>query len=606
MTLPFRRRHHDDEGSHDRARALSSSQLVEALGADEAAWLARHLESCTECRRETEAFIADRELLRSLRDKPIEPPRDLWAKTAAALDQAGGKRLSTGTRADRRAPLARDRGLQAPRLRLPVGAVAGVVILLVVLGTAILPGVIRPSTQSAPPVALGSGTPGPTPIAVAAEPIVRMSTAADGSWELIVQDIGQVCPRARPECVPPPGNGPVQPIGQLGAKASTMTISPDDHQLVFEAGGTASAGKIYVVPVPTKDTGQTPPPTASAGTGSQQPVTQAPGSPEPTPEETPIGQVEIASGVTVVGEVAYSPDGRYLAFSAAPIDRSTGPDLYLWSAGTGTAVAVTNDHATYFSAWLGSQILASRLALAAEPEQPGNPKASGQPGASGGKGQGNGQGNGQPVEGHPSSFLFDPVTLTRTDLTQPDVWLPVVDASARFVAYWSGTLTSKDGVTWELGAGQLVLDKWSTGVATPAPGASGAAATSSAAEASPVPAIGPAGEPKRLITGKVADFRAKFDPAGIHLALWVGEDIQEPVGRLHLVVIDPATGAIASEEPLPGTPALRRFSIDVNRLAWVSPPGQDGQESSLQVLGWDGDSFGEIHTEPAQDLLILR
>ena len=27
MTLPFRRRHHDDEGSHDRARALSSSEL---------------------------------------------------------------------------------------------------------------------------------------------------------------------------------------------------------------------------------------------------------------------------------------------------------------------------------------------------------------------------------------------------------------------------------------------------------------------------------------------------------------------------------------------------------------------------------------------------
>ena len=104
----------------------------------------------------------------------------------------------------------------------------------------------------------------------------------------------------------------------------------------------------------------------------------------------------------------------------------------------------------------------------------------------------------------------------------------------------------------------------------------------------------------------MADFRAKVDRAGIHLALWIGEDLQEPVGRLHLVVIDPATGAITSQQPLPGAPALRRFSIDVNRLAWVSPPGQDGQESSLQVLGWDGDSFGEIHTEPAQDLLILR
>ena len=597
MTLPFRRRHHDDDGPHDRARALSSSKLVEALDPDEADWLAPHLESCTECRREDDAFAADRELLRALRDKPIEPPRDLWARTAAALDREAGKRFPTDARADRGSAGPRARSAGAPWLRLPIGAAAGVVILLVVLGTALLPGIFPPNAPSATDVAAASGAPGATPIAVAAEPIVRVSTAADGSLELMFTDIDAVCPRARPECVPPPGPGPAQTLGQLGAKASTMTISPDDHQLVFEATkGTASEGKIYVVPVPTKGTAQTPPPTPTAGTGSQQPVSPEPGSPEPTPAATPIGQVEIASGVTVVGEVGYSPGGQYLAFSAAPIDRSTGPDLYLWSAGTGTAVAVTSDHATYFSGWLGSQILASHVALPAAPEQRGNPHASAQPGAS--------EGNGKPLEAHPSSFLLDPATLTRTELTQPDVWLPVVDASARFVAYWSGTLTSKDGVSWELGAGQLVLNTWSTGV--PAPAESGAAATPAAPEASPASAVGPVGQARPLVEGKVADFRAKFDPAGIHLALWIGEDLQEPVGRLHLVVIDPATGAITSQEPLPGAPALRRFSIDVNRLAWVSPPGQDGQESSLQVLGWDGDSFGEIHTEPAQDLLILR
>ena len=151
-----------------------------------------------------------------------------------------------------------------------------------------------------------------------------------------------------------------------------------------------------------------------------------------------------------------------------------------------------------------------------------------------------------------------------------------------------------------------MLDSWSSGAATLEPGASDAAGASPAPDASAPPPIGPIGEPKPLANGKVADFRAKFDPAGTHLALWIGENLQEPVGRLHLIVIDPATGTVSSSEPLPGTPALRRFSIDTNRLAWVTPPGQDGQESSLQVLGWDGDSFGEIQTEPAQDLLILR
>jgi hypothetical protein len=72
-------------------------------------------------------------------------------------------------------------------------------------------------------------------------------------------------------------------------------------------------------------------------------------------------------------------------------------------------------------------------------------------------------------------------------------------------------------------------------------------------------------------------------------------------------VLDPVTGAVdASLAPLPGVPALRRFSIDTGRLAWVSPPGQDGQESSVQVLGWSHDDFGEVRTIPAKDLYIVR
>ena len=72
-------------------------------------------------------------------------------------------------------------------------------------------------------------------------------------------------------------------------------------------------------------------------------------------------------------------------------------------------------------------------------------------------------------------------------------------------------------------------------------------------------------------------------------------------------MLDPVTGAIDTDvAPLPGAPALRRFSIDVGRLAWVSPSGQDGQESAVQVLGWARDEFGEIRTIPAKDLYIVR
>jgi hypothetical protein len=38
----------------------------------------------------------------------------------------------------------------------------------------------------------------------------------------------------------------------------------------------------------------------------------------------------------------------------------------------------------------------------------------------------------------------------------------------------------------------------------------------------------------------------------------------------------------------------------------VSPSGQDGQESSVQILGWSNDAFGEIRTIPSRDLYIVR
>jgi hypothetical protein len=325
----------------------------------------------------------------------------------------------------------------------------------------------------------------------------------------------------------------------------------------------------------------------------------------PSPKATPVGQQEILSGVTVVGEVAYSPDEHWLAFSAAPNDGSTGPDLYLYAVGSSAAVAVTSDHQTYFSAWLGNTVLASHIAVPEQPRTPGNPNASKGPDATGNGNNGQGNGQGQALEAHASSFLFDPVTTSRTELAQPDLWMPVVDKNSRFVAYWSGTLRSIDGVTWQLGNGQLVLDGWNAGEPV-APDTSAEAPVATDATASPAPSIGPTGHATPLVPSHVEDFRAKFDPEGVRLAVWVSERAGETDGRLHLLVIDVTTGVLRPDEPLSGVPALRRFSIDENRLAWVSPSGQDGHESALQVLGWAGDTFGQIQTEPAPNLLILR
>jgi hypothetical protein len=187
------------------------------------------------------------------------------------------------------------------------------------------------------------------------------------------------------------------------------------------------------------------------------------------------------------------------------------------------------------------------------------------------------------------------------------VWLPVVDPEGRFTAYWSGTLVpTADGLDWQLGEGRLVLDGWHEPAEAPTASPDPAAATPDPS-AEPAPRVGPAGTPTEIAVGKLAEFQAKFDAEGLRLAVWAADEPGADVGRLHLVVIDPSTGAVdASITPLPGAPAVRRFSIDEGRLAWVSPRGQDGQESAVKVLGWVGRDFGEIQTIPSKDLFIVR
>jgi len=204
------------------------------------------------------------------------------------------------------------------------------------------------------------------------------------------------------------------------------------------------------------------------------------------------------------------------------------------------------------------------------------------------------------------------------ELTQPDVWLPVVDPGRRVAAYWSGTLVpTADGLDWQLGEGRLVLDRWVEPGAVAAPSEPAATASDPSTEpaadpssdpsAAPLEVVGPAGDPVTLDVGDLGVFMARFDTEGRRLAIWAADDPGAEVGRLHLVVLDPESGTLdADVRPLAGEPSLRRFSIDKGRLAWVSPRGQDGQESAVQVLGWQGRNFGEIQTIPAKDLFIVR
>ncbi len=73
-------------GTHTRAGELAARRMDEPLASADEAWLNAHLGSCDRCRSIAADYAAQRSALHALRNARPEPPRDLWARTAAAID----------------------------------------------------------------------------------------------------------------------------------------------------------------------------------------------------------------------------------------------------------------------------------------------------------------------------------------------------------------------------------------------------------------------------------------------------------------------------------------------------------------------------------------
>ena len=646
MTLPFRRRHHDDDAWHDRARALFSAGFLGPLGEADQAWLADHLGRCPYCRAEREAYDADRAMLRSLRDQPLVPPRDLWARTAAELERQG-----LPARA-RRGPL----GLSLPPVSsrgLPYGPLAGALVALVVLVVAFMPPstpLVPSGSQPASQVAVSSQQPGATPIRATADRVAWVTSTGDGRYSIVFAAVDEVCNDDSQGCAPLTGSSPA-PL-QLGAPPKAVVMSPANDQIAVVGADGEAAGSVVIVSVATpRPTGSTPPATVAPPSASPVlPTQSAAGSPGASPTVVPNSAGHaIINGVTIVGEVGYSDDGQWFAFSAKPLVGVGGPDLYVWHVGDDQATQLTHDGATFFSGWFGNRIVASGIVLRSIV----TPDESGAPGSSAAAPTEQPAGTAAPAalpstapirEEHPYSFLFDPVTGERAEFAQPDVWLPAIDRTGRFVAYWSGTVRPADDATdggpvtaWRPANGRLVVDGWSAPIIvpepspdalnpdpsgqppteppslSPSPSATDVPGSSddlgSPQPSQPVVADGPAGTPMTLAGAPVADFELRFDPSGTRLAIWVADPDDGKIGPLWLVILDPILGgSVATDQPLqaPGVVATRGFSLQEGRLGWVTPPGQDGQPSSVHVLGWSGNEFGQVQTVPGGSLQIVR
>src|SRR5262245_58029974 len=179
-----RRRAGHAAAEHERARSLSAQRLDEPLGPADAMWLTDHLAGCAACRAIAAEYDADRAALRGLRDHQPQPPRDLWARTSAAIEREA---VASG-RAPRKAAGPAAVPARSGRRWPMVGAVAGVAVVVVVVGASLLSGGFLTQqprlgeVPSQPPVAVAteSVSAEPTPLAVDAGSVGLIGSSQDG------------------------------------------------------------------------------------------------------------------------------------------------------------------------------------------------------------------------------------------------------------------------------------------------------------------------------------------------------------------------------------------------------------------------------------------
>lgn len=591
----------DWPSSHVRAREDLSDRLDLALEPTEAGWLDEHLAACPDCTTIAASYAAQRLEFRALRDRMPPPPRDLWARTSAAIESES--RFRDGRA---RSPESRTR-----RSLAPAALLAAALVVVVAVGTLTSsqrlfgdgatgssnPVAAATSPSQEKPGDLAGG--GPTPIP-APRQIAYLTCAADGDCVYNVRSVAEVCPPAVTEPCANDATVEDHPV-RLDQSASTVFGSPDDKRLIVVNDPTsANRGTVSVVSLASAAPGATPTPTPSVapsatprttvGTASppatadatpsvrpsatppadspppsSSPASPALGSPAPSVAVTPVpgGFVEIARDVVLVGQsAAYSGSGRWFAFTARPVDGSAGPDIYAWKVGDPLANRITTDHRSVFGSWSGDTMVGSTVVVTT-------------------KGAG--------TELEPASFLLDPATGGVTDLPQTGkAWRPAVDPRGRLAVYWAGTVRTTTVPGFAPDAGRLVLGDWGTGT--------------SAASGAPAP-TGLSGNQIRLrhettiAAGRMDDWDARWDSTGTHVAVWI-VDAQDPeIGRLSLYSVDSFDGRIDLKNPLlDARIASPGYSISDGKLVWAEPSAVGTGSDKIQLLAWTDEGVGTVET----------
>ncbi|MEX2183013.1 MAG: hypothetical protein WEC14_01055 [Chloroflexota bacterium] len=241
--------------------------------------------------------------------------------------------------------------------------------------------------------------------------------------------------------------------------------------------------------------------------------------------------------------------------------------MYVWRVGDEAARRVTVDGRSTFASWAGDDIVISRI----------------------------GETDTSTAPVTPSTVALDPAT--GEEVAAGGSWRPVVDPTGTRAVTWMGTVNVDSAGDWVPAEGRLVLRAWPI----PAP-AVPAATPDAGASASPDPIA-----EQVVAEAPLAGFDVRWDETGAWFAAWISDPQDPALGRLSLFRVDPATGLLDQPAGAPvDVPSLAGFSIGEGRLAWATPPGQDGEGSRVQIVAWTDGGVGTTETAPGETLIIVR
>ncbi|MHB8960565.1 MAG: zf-HC2 domain-containing protein [Candidatus Limnocylindrales bacterium] len=597
---------------HQRARELAAARVDGLLAPSEEAWLAGHLEGCASCAAVAAEYDAQHDLFGALRGATPQPPRDLWARTAAVIDAE--------RRHARFGRWRRLRGSPGRSTRLPVAPVVAMltVVVVVVVGAGLL------NSRFAGP---GGTVAAATPIAIkGAADLQVLSLDSAGNLQLLSRRVDEVCPTGVTECGVSPTFA-VTAVSAFGSATDLLgAISPSGGQMVVVRRDPGSQG-VYVVPVKQPAASRTSTPSTAQAATASQPTTSPTSTGEPSSASASPSPSFSPASATPASPIVSSPSPSAspgASPTATPSDGSATPST---SPSDGLTPPPSDGSATASPpGGSGPAFASGSPALTAVPSVEASPApdtaikiASGvtvvgapvySPGGSrlafaampfdGSSGPdiylwSVGDAAAQVItsdhgswlagwtdqgilvsrvdDGVPTTYSVDPATGLATAIGTSGTWLPSVSPTGTAAAWWSGTVKlAADGVTWVPDRGQLVLGAWPS--------------TDAAPEATHV-----------LARGHLGAWQVRWDDTGTVLAVWEGQGNGQS-GRLTLYSVDATTGAPDLANPmLDATAANPDFSLRAGRLAWTTPD-QSGPQT-VEVLAWSGKTVYPTMELPA-------